>query len=337
MATANQYGTLNPASIDPYPIETPLATEATGGSAAIANAMLNTYQRQRLDSENAAYSELQGQHQFARDQLAQQLAEARMKAVPEFFKAGLGGVAGGEYGLVDPNDPNVQQAIQQYNDMQSTERFQKGATGLNQATMGGFQPSGDQASAITGVTNLAQNIDTPAQMKLKGDLARAAASAARGNEPGAPSVTKSGPPVGGVQTNFTYGPKTHLTQAQIDADFASRTANSQVTPKIPGLPPAPASTTMAQRDPGGSQDTTQSTVTAPTKSGPRMPADVKIMQNDDPQVSRLQKSVVANYTTMPKATADDIRRGSTGNGGQPIIAMTPKGPAAVGASGQLYQ
>ena len=68
----SQYGSYNPAAVDPYPIETNLAAKAFPDSAQAFSA-LNLYQDQRLAAANQYGQELDKQHEFNRQQLAQQL------------------------------------------------------------------------------------------------------------------------------------------------------------------------------------------------------------------------------------------------------------------------
>ena len=85
------YGTYSPQAIDPFPIETDLA-KASISSPVDAQSLLDLYQTQRATSEGNYNYAMQGQHDFAKQQLAQQLYEANLKALPELSKPGVAGI-----------------------------------------------------------------------------------------------------------------------------------------------------------------------------------------------------------------------------------------------------
>ena len=82
------YGSYSPAAIDPFPIETELAKAAITSPAQAQN-LLDLYQTQRATSEGNYNYAMQGQHEFAKEQLRQQLYEANLKALPEMAKPGV--------------------------------------------------------------------------------------------------------------------------------------------------------------------------------------------------------------------------------------------------------
>ena len=126
---APTFGTSNPQALDPYPIESVLAKEATGGSAAQAQNMLELYQMQRKAAGNVYGDELQQQHEFARQQLQQQLEEQYLKAIPENAKAGTLGImaASPTYsrGLAGVDPSVVSGIIQRAQEGQEAETFGK--------------------------------------------------------------------------------------------------------------------------------------------------------------------------------------------------------------------
>jgi hypothetical protein len=79
-ASSTQYGSYQPNAVDPYPIESVLAPLAVGNNPANAANMLDEYQMQRMtDAGNYQYAANQ-QHDFAKQQLAQQLQEQYLKS-----------------------------------------------------------------------------------------------------------------------------------------------------------------------------------------------------------------------------------------------------------------
>jgi hypothetical protein len=97
---AATYGQFSPGGIDPWPIESELA-KAAATSPVRAEQLLENYQQERGAASNVYLSEMDTQHQFAKQQLANQLYEAKMKTLPELIKqpggAGFlqhGGIAG---------------------------------------------------------------------------------------------------------------------------------------------------------------------------------------------------------------------------------------------------
>ena len=85
-ATTSGYGAYNPAAVDPYPIESDLAKLAVGNSPENAANLLDLYQLQRT-TDAANYGHEMGiQHDFARQQLAQQLKETYLKNAMDAVK-----------------------------------------------------------------------------------------------------------------------------------------------------------------------------------------------------------------------------------------------------------
>jgi hypothetical protein len=70
------YGATNPAGTDPWPIESVLAKEAVSGNPS-ASIMLGNYQQAREADTNLYNQSMVGQHAFAKQQLADQMAQAR--------------------------------------------------------------------------------------------------------------------------------------------------------------------------------------------------------------------------------------------------------------------
>lgn len=79
---APTYGAYQPGAVDPWPIESVLAKEAIT-SPADAQGLLSSYAQQRQAQGYVYGQEADQQHEFAKQQLAQQMAEARLKALYE--------------------------------------------------------------------------------------------------------------------------------------------------------------------------------------------------------------------------------------------------------------
>jgi len=91
-SSTSGYGAYNPAAVDPYPIETDLAKLAVGNSPENAANLLDLYQLQRT-TDAANYGHEMGiQHDFAKQQLAQQLKETYLKNAMDAIKT-HGGVS----------------------------------------------------------------------------------------------------------------------------------------------------------------------------------------------------------------------------------------------------
>lgn len=102
---APTYGAYQPGAVDPWSIETSLADKAIT-SPAMAQMMLGNYQEERRAQANVYGQQAEQQHQFAKDQLAQQMTEARMKLIPELVGKPGGGefLAGGGIQGIGPGD-----------------------------------------------------------------------------------------------------------------------------------------------------------------------------------------------------------------------------------------
>jgi hypothetical protein len=325
MATGSAYGTFNPRAIEPFPIESELAKGMSEGNPTAAN-LLDLYQIQRGTAENQYSQEAAQQHQYAYDQLHQQLYEQNLKALAEGADKGTLGIMAsspqyqGVFGGADPGV--IGQRIQQYNDMEAAKQAQAGGAGVESATIAGFQPSGDQASRLTGMTGLTNNILTPAQMKLQGDLARAAAAAKAGGEVGPTLNVKPAaiPALGGADLTASYGPKTHITSVPaLVADLTKRGLISPGAPPVGGAPPEvdqdtatappPSKTNLppAPRDPGGSQ--------APAR-----------ISNNAPGAQNMQDAVKKFVdTNIPKTSPEykDIMAKANMNGGVIQLVQDP--------------
>src|SRR4249920_481017 len=87
MATSSSaYGAYNPSAVDPFPIESTLANIVGTNNPAQAANMLDTYQVKNMVAGDNYGFDMAQQHEFAKQQLAQQLYEKNLAAVQEGAK-----------------------------------------------------------------------------------------------------------------------------------------------------------------------------------------------------------------------------------------------------------
>jgi hypothetical protein len=183
--------------------------------ARIGSTYLGNYWQQRANAEQAYGQEVAQQNQFAYDQLAQNMAAEKMKALPE-----LVGKPGGlqlasaipyyahEYGL-DTGDPGtIGDIIQQQRAAGQAKTLQEAETGSYQGAQAGTPVD---ASTISGLTGLPARDATPlvlqnTAMKERNANMRAAASAGQERAPGYNVQVNPGP--GMPPVSIAYGPKT---------------------------------------------------------------------------------------------------------------------------------
>ena len=328
MATGSTYGNFNPSAIDPYPIETNLATAATAGSPAQANAMLNTYQAQRLASEGLYGQEVDQQHEAFKQQLAQQLYESNLKSLAEAkdpttlqLMANSPTVRNSALSGIDAG--TLSDLINRARQGQDVTNIEHLGAGVNSVSQSGFDP-----------TNIAKqyglpvdNYQGPASVQAaKINAAGRIAAAQAGGAGAGPTSTLTGPPLpGGIQFNRSYPGKLHMSPAQQLDDFKKAQETGQMTPSV-GTDSSPA-----KQDEGGSQ-----------ASGGKAPPGVKILQNDTQlpggvHISQVQKQVRDSLPTMKdKEAVADILAGAETNGREPIIGQTAKGLVVIGKKGKMY-
>lgn len=333
MPTASAYGTTNPRGLEPWPIEQTLAPLAVGGSQAEAQMMLENYQQQRDAAANVYSGDLQQQHQYAYDQLAQQLQESYLKALPENAKAGTLGILASSpqysaaFGGADPN--SINSAITQATRLQNADIAQKGGAGVWSLTNAGMQPTQADTQGITGLN---VNPGTPlpvqvAQLKLQGDLARANASS---RAAGPRTSTDFTNPYGGKTTvSFPAG----MSQAQRDAylqnegglvpvDRPPPNAPLPNTTTAPNQPPNRTNLPMAKTDtPANNPPRAQNTAAGAAAARQQVLAQLDAIQASHPQVYADIKAGMAKNNNVPNVVADPSK---------------PGGFAVVGASGQHY-
>jgi hypothetical protein len=333
MPTASAYGTTNPRGLEPWPIEQTLAPLAVGNSQAEAQMMLENYQQQRDAAANVYSGDLQQQHQYAYDQLAQQLQEANMKALPENAKAGTLGIMAsspayqGVFGGADPG--SIAAAIGQSTRLQNADIAQKGGAATWSLANAGMPATQADVQGITGL-NVNPGTSIPVQVaniKLQGDLARANASS---RAAGPRTSTDFTNPYGGKTTvSFPAG----MSQAQRDAylqnegglvpiDRPPPNAPLPNTTTAPNQPPNRTNLPVAKTDtPANNPPRAQNTAAGAAAARQQVLSQLDAIQNSHPQV----------YA--------DIKAGMTKNNGVPNIVADPSkagGFAVVGATGTHY-
>lgn len=334
MPTASAYGTTNPRGLEPWPIEQTLAPLAVGNSQAEAQMMLENYQQQRDAAANVYSGDLQQQHQYAYDQLAQQMQEGYLKALPENAKAGTLPILASSpqyqaaFGGADPNA--IAGVVNQSTRLQNADIAQKGGAGVWSLTNAGMPPTQADTQGITGLN---VNPGTPlpvqvAQLKLQGDLARAAASGGGGigvSFTGAPNAA-----LGGASPNITIPRKMTLQQG---VDAATRAGLIKPPINVPPPDTQPGSP-AAQPNTGGAS--TVAKTDTPANHAPAATTQAPSGQITNDVKNRVRTAVETTpITPQNQSKIADIKAGYLG--GQPNIVMTPQGPAIQGKSGKQYR
>jgi hypothetical protein len=251
------------------------------------------------------------------------MAEARMKAIPEFLKSGGAGYLGpgGISGMDMGADPNVTaQVINQANAAQNAKTFQAAMTGLNQGSQGGYQLADPSAAPGvppgTSMTNLGPALTQAAKIRAAAQVASAGINAGGKGQPSASIV---------VRDPNTQLPVTlHIPRAS-PASVGSA-ANQWGVPNVdqpaPNAPPPGNALPGVPRAPG-------------TTSAP--PTTSAAPNNAAAGNAQLQASVKANLGRMPPSVQSDITAAAAKNNGQPIVGVDAQGPYALGASGTKHR
>lgn len=338
MATAT-FGQPNPNATDPYPIESVLAKEAVSGNA-MAQMLLGNYQQKQQAASNVYGHELDQQHLFARDQLAQQMAEARLKAIPEFLARGQAGAEliapGAGLGLGDNISPDAAARSLQ------ASRTHEYATNLAEQGKGveSFSRAGQDIplQQIPGLQNLrttgagehsditVQKLKDATSLKTAGMHARAAGGAGS-----AITTSFDVPNAYGGFDHASAGRK--VTPAQID-EFRRSRGMVPVDAAIPAQPlpdqNAPASSNARSAPAPGTRDNQPA-----ARSRTSLPPAVTSPQNQASGVAEAQRAVMAKLDTMRSHPAyPDLVQGMKTNGGKPIIKIENGKPVLYGASGR---
>jgi hypothetical protein len=295
MASATSYQNFSPRALEPYPIESKLAELAYSG-----------------------YGNSPAQAQTALDQYwyERQLNE---------------GIYGQEVAAQhEEARKNIAAQIQDVTDLQHA------GTAANQLSQGGYDPTG--AMANVGITNLGPYkgpaLVQAAQIRLQGDLAKAAASRAGAANAG-PTVHQSyapDPDHPGVTTTTSWGAKTGQTPEGA-TDYAVK--HGLVTPPL-STPPASASAGASQPRAETDKGTARPLTNVPPVSA--KPAPASAAPADAQRIAAVRSWVETNKGVLGPQAYADIQAGMKMNGGNPQLKLDPKSGKVklFGASGQSY-
>lgn len=320
---AASYGQFNPAGIDPWPIESTLA-QAAATSPVRAEQLLENYQQERNAASNVYMGEAAHQHEFAKQQLQNQLYEARMKALPDLISK-PGGAAflqhGGLAGMTPADisaDPSawagLVEAGNAANDALNTKNVGQGVQGLSNA-----------GAAFSNVSQVLPKLNIPMGENVQVQRARIdaaskdRATAARGKGGGAGS--------GGVSESTTYiDPETGREKrasasAKAGPGALDRHLDARGVPRIDRQPDA-------QQLPAA---------TAPPTAG-RVPGlKPANTTNAAAGVTAAQQHVLANEASVLGKASPTQRQAyldaKQANGGKPHVAVTPQGPVLLDRNG----
>ena len=308
------YGAYNPNAVDPWPIEQTLAPLAVGGSQAEAQNMLNMYQKQREAAGNVYGDELARQHEFNRQQLAQQLYEAKLKEMAPLLNApggahllGQGGIPGMDMGT----DPGTMQGIIGAADAaQQAKQFGEAGKGAEGFSNAGYMIAGNALPGLAPGTPLVQTENArlaAERIRANAMLGAASIRAAGGGGGAEPKVNISQPmPSTGEGDPATWGVRVPFSQAgdyqtRLQAEADRRRAARSGT----GLPPAPGSPSAAPSGGGGGGD-------LPGRLDTSSPAGAKA-QNDAMRTANQLSQAAAKGDATAKEKLADIQPAMDGN------------------------
>jgi hypothetical protein len=209
-ASSTQYGSYQPNAVDPYPIESVLAPLAVGNNPANAANMLDEYQMQRLtDAGNYQYAANQ-QHQFAKQQLAQQLQEQYLKSGQEALKTpgGLTLLRSQAPDALGTDFGPTQQGIIETSlaNSRDAKTANEAGSAAYHGVQAGFVPNLDRLRGMSG--GLFDTAGVPlqmqiAQLKEAGSNARHASGAAAASEPNVSVQMTTSPETGSLPATVT--------------------------------------------------------------------------------------------------------------------------------------
>lgn len=162
MPTAS-YGSYSPQEDNPFPIETDLARIASGADPTAALNMLDRYRVERATAMGNYNLAMGGQHDFAKQQLAAQIADNAAKNLKGFMDVpgGYGAIANTPgYGyLTGGASPDQQAAFTgQQTRLQNAEIAQKGGAAAYSLAQAGNPATNE---SVSGVTGLQTNVGVP--------------------------------------------------------------------------------------------------------------------------------------------------------------------------------
>lgn len=317
------YGTFNPAAVDPYPIESTLAQQAYGSYPAESQTLMDQYWFERQANKNLYGQELAAQHEQFRQQIAQQLQEARWKAMGEakdptvlqlFANSPDSPLAGMDTGALTDLVMRARRG-------EDVTNLQHAGTGINQISQAGFDPT--QAAAGVGITNLG-DYSGPAMVQAARINAAARIAAARiGAGAGAgPSIHFTGPPDPnnpGANVTATWSGKAGQTPEGA-LDYARQ--HGLITPPL-STPPAGTNLPRAKVDEGSTG--------GQTKPAPASPPGNKALMD------QVRTQIESSRGALGEKAYSDIQAGMKTNGGNPRLVKDANGRVKIaGASGQTY-
>ena len=341
MPTTNSYGAYNPAAVDPYPIETDLAKIAVGGNPENAANLLDLYQLQRTtDAANYGH-EMGVQHDFAKQQLAQQLQEQYLKSGQEALKT-RGGVsllnsqAPGSLGAgFGPDQINtIETGLSNAQDAATAEKVGSAAYHGVQA---GFPANLTRLQGMSG--GLFDTQGVPLQLQVEG--MKQAGKNARGG--GGAAGDKFTLPIKGLFTDdaqqIPYGIKTHLGEA--DDVIRTKIARARQIVEL-GNP------TNGTGTPGGVAPTdvvpSGRTAAPPRTSATSLPNNPNAAPQGGPQAAssqyirdpKTQGAAKVGFQHLTPAAKADVGAQVQLGGVMPIVPLRGGGVGYVGKSGTVH-
>jgi len=323
MPSSSGYGAYNPAAVDPYPIETDLAKLAVGNSPENAANLLDLYQLQRT-TDAANYGHEMGiQHDFAKQQLAQQLKETYLKNAMDAVKT-RGGLS--VYNQLAPEaqiSPSIAGPIETgLSDAQAATTAEHAASAAKHGLEAGFSTDLPRLTGMSGGLLTGQTVPLSLQVQ-------ASRNAGHGEGGG-----KGGPPdAGATGVRMTpYGPENYSLPNKWSPEKKEqwRAANLPRVEQSADPNPLPGNS--------GSPATPPATPRSGTNLTPN-PARAKpgVVANESPGVKAKQQAFMDNMSN-PKTQAHpgfpDIVAGAKTNGGRPQV--DPHTGQFIGASGARY-
>lgn len=311
---SSSYGSYSPQAIDPFPIEATLAQLVGANNPAAASQALDLYQIKN-DASQSIYNQQAGQqHEFAKEQLANQLYEKQLAAVS-------GATAhDGALELLQASNPEIfrnasPDVIQRVISNQTNLRNAKQAKDALEATYSGVQ---------SGYTMDANNATRLAGVPLVRGTPLSTINAgisASGHDrgPTQPTIHVTPPPgPDGIQQSAALGGKTGINTPEQIAAFNQSRGWSQAPVQPPGGGGGKTNLPPAKSDPG----------TSGTASG-----GIEVLRNNTPgvksQADTLRQNVEKRRAQLPPAWVQAYDAGVASNGGQPKLGRTKDGKMVI--------
>jgi hypothetical protein len=312
---AATYGAYNPNAVDPWPIEGELAKMAAT-SPAMAQMMLGNYQEQRQAASNVYGEEAERQHDFAKQQLANQLYEARMKLVPELAKTPGGA------GLL-ASDPTIAGSLGTPDAWQGLVTAQDEANrGLNIKNVGqGMQGMSNSGTAFNNTSQLMPSLNIPVGENVQVQRARIDAAAK------VQAAAMHGAKGGGGSAE----PRETVQIARSDFLRSRGVVPTDAQPSAQPLPGAAPTGGASSSSPPTSR------TNLPSARQGQSPM-ARPPSNTSAGVTAAQQHVLANEATVLSKATPAQRQAYTeakaANGGKPNVVITPQGPQLVDKAGR---